>query len=268
MDVDNNILETALNTVAARAPSHDTPDGGRLVLVPPGYRTETVAPLEPKLSRIRQDVTLHDRDSFVAYVNCFKGDMTRVFAEPGFLARGEAHVVAVMDYHAPTAADYGAHTATYTPRYSEQWRRWTAICERPLKQAEFAEFIEEVRADIVEPDAARLLDIVRTFKASKKVEFDSLTYQSDGSVKLVYDEKTQQSGSSGALPEQMKIGIPVYFRGQAYAVAVLVRYRVGQGAVMFQLKIDRADVVEDAAFSDITKAIGEATGIDCYLGRR
>ena len=269
MDVDNNILETALNTVAARAPSHDTPDGGRLVLVPPGYRTETVAPLEPKLSRIRQDVTLHDRDSFVAYVNRFKSDATRIFAEPGFIASDDrAHVVAVMDYHAPGGVDHAVHSATYTPRYSEQWRRWTAVCERPLKQAEFAEFIEEVRADIVDPDAARLLDIVRTFKASKKVEFDSLTYQSDGSVKLVYDEKTQQSGSSGALPEQMKIGIPVYFRGAPYAVSVLVRYRVGQGAVMFHLKIDRADVVEDVAFSDITKAIGEATGIDCYLGRR
>lgn len=265
-NVDN--LRTALDAGMAGAPSHDTPDGGKAVIVPTNYRVEKIPPLEPKLTRVRENVTLHDKDSFVAYVNRFKSEATRIFAEPGFVNQGQANAVAVLDYHAPQSVDYAVHKATYAPRYSEQWIRWRDVCARPLKQAEFAEFIEEVRGDIVEPDAAKLLDIVRTFKASKRVEFDSLTYQSDGSVKLVYDEKTQQSGSSGALPEAMKLGIQVYFRGAAYSVPVMIRYRVGQGAVAFQLKLDRSDVIEDAAFSDITKSISEATGIDCYLGRR
>jgi uncharacterized protein YfdQ (DUF2303 family) len=265
--IDN--LRTALDAGASAAPSHDTPDGGKIIVVPQGYRAEKVPPLEPKLPRIRQGVTLHDRDSFTAYVNRFKqGEATRLFAEPGFLASGAARVVAVIDYHLNSQADHGAHTATYSPRYSDQWQRWQKACAQPMKQAEFAEFIEEVRADIVEPDAAKLLDIVRTFKASKKVEFDSVVYQPNGDVKLVYDERTEQKGSSGLLPEQMKLGIPVYFRGSAYAVPVLVRYRVSNGAVAFSLKVDRADVIEDTAFSELTKAIGEATGIDCYLGRR
>lgn len=262
----NNQLETALSVVASRAPHHEAPDGGKLVIIPEGYRAERIEPAMPP--RIKQGVTLHDRDSFVGYVNRFKTEATQVFAEPGFLAGGVARVVAVIDYHAPKQADHGWHSATYTPRYSEQWQRWQKACAQPLRQAEFAEFIEEVRGDIVDPDAAKLLDIVRTFKASKRVEFDSVVYQPNGDVKLGYEERTEQKGSSGLLPEVMHLGIPVYFRGSAYKVPVLVRYKVANGAVAFALKIDREDIIEDTAFSELTAAVKDATVIDVYLGRR
>lgn len=68
--------------------------------------------------------------------------------------------------------------------------------------------------------------------------------------------------------ETMTLGIPVYFRGTVYAVPVLVRYRVGNGGVQFQLKMDRADLIEDAAFGELVAATDEATGIEVYLGRR
>jgi len=262
----NNSVETAINAVASRAPTHEAPDGSKIVIVPEGYKTVDYPPAMPR--RVIQSVTLHDRDSLVAYVNRFKTPDTRLFAEPGFLAGGQAKIVAVIDYHGAEKPDHGGHVATYAPRYSEQWQRWHKACSAPMKQAEFAEFIEEVRADIVEPDAAKLLDIVRTFKASKRVEFDSVVYQPNGDVKLAFDERTEQKGTSGNLPEVMKLGIPVYFRGTPYAVPVLVRYRVGNGAVGFQLKMDRSDIIEDAAFNEMATAAGEATGIDFYLGRR
>ena len=268
MDDIANTLEKALNIAVSRAPSHETPDGGKIIVIPEGYRAERVGPLETPLPRIKQAVILHDRDSFIAYLNRYKSEATRIFAEPGFLANGAARVVATMDYHQPNAADYGVHVATYSPRYSDQWMRWHTAAKTPMKQAEFAEFIEETRADIVEPEAAKLLDIVRTFKASRKTEFDSVVYQPNGSVSLTYDDKTEQKGASGALPETMKLGIPVYFRGTPYAVPVFVRFKVGGGAVQFALKIDRADVIEDAAFGELTKQVHEATGIDVYLGRR
>jgi len=264
--MDENNIKTALDAGAARAPAHDLPDGSRLVIVPEGYKAHPVEAAMP--FRAKASVTMHDRDSFVGYLNRFKKEATRIFAEPGFLAGGQAKVVGVIDYHSPNAPDHGGHSATYAPRYSEQWVRWQNACKQPLRQAEFAEFIEEVRNDIVTPDAAQLLDIVRTFKASKRVEFDSVVYQPNGDVKLGYEERTEQKGTSGTLPEQMTLGIPVYYRGTGYKVPVLVRYKVANGAVMFSLKLDRADIIEDAAFAELTKASSEATSIDCYLGRR
>ena len=268
MEKTSTTLEAALNIAMARAPAHDTPDGGKVLIVPDTYRAHVVQPLEPPLPRIRQTVKFHDRDSFTAYVNRFKSPATTVFAEPGFLAGGVASITATLDDHTPAKADYCAHVATYLPRYSDQWQRWHKAATAPMKQAEFAEFVEEVRGDIVEPEAARLLDIVRTFKASKKVEFDSVVYQPNGDVTLAYDERTEQKGQSGALPETMKIGIPVYFRGTTFAVPVFVRFKVSGGAVQFQIKIDRADVIEDAAFAELTANVKETTGTDVFLGRR
>lgn len=265
--MEDNTLQTALDHVASKLPEHDTPDGGKALIVPYNYKVERINPVEPPLPRIKQSVTMHDRDSLIAYLMRFKTENTQLFAEPGFLANGQAHISAVIDYHAPSKPDRLSHSANYLPRYSDQWQRWAMACKAPMKQAQFAEFVEECRADIVEPEAAKLLDIVRTFKASKKVEFDSVVYQPNGDVRLGYDERTEQKGSSGALPEQMKLGIPVYFRGTVYAVPVFVRYRVADGAVQFQLKMDRADVIEDAAFGELTSAISEATGIGVYLGR-
>lgn len=270
MSLDNAEAVNALVNIGRQgAPKLETAAGGHVIVLPHDARVHELPPLEQPLPRIRQHVTLHDRESFVAYVNRYKSDKTRLFAEAGFLASsGKAAISAALDYHLPDKPEYVAHLATYTPRYSEQWLRWVRACAEPMKQAEFAEFIEECRADIRDPSAAQLLDIVRTFKANKKVEFDSLTYQPNGSVKLVYDERNQQTGSSGELPEKMTLGIPVYFRGTVYAVPVFVRYRVGQGAVAFQLKLDRSDVIEDEAFGELTDAIAKETEIGVYLGRR
>lgn len=266
---DRSVLADAIGIASTMTPMRPLPDGGFGVVVPAGYSFQKVPPVEPMLLRINQHPVMHDRDSFVAYVDKFKSTGSRIFAEPGFLSsHGKPNIAAALDYHAEAGKpDRCAHVATYSPRYSEQWQRWHKACSGQMKQAVFAEFIEEVRADIHQPEAAQLLDIVRAFKASKKTEFDSVTYQANGDVRLVYDEKTEQKGSSGVLPEKMKLGIPVYFRGTPYAVDVFVRYRVADGGVQFALKIDRADVIEDAAFQELTKDIAAKTGVDVHLGR-
>lgn len=265
--------DKSINAIAALAARHreaiPTPDGGSAILVPDGYDLKTIPPLDVPLTRIRQSLVFHDLPSFTSYVNTFtQSERTRIFAEPGFLAGGQAKVTAVLDYHTPDHPDHGTHIATYSPRYSDQWQLWKRVCGPEHKQAAFAELIEEARADIRAPEAANLLDIVRTFKANKKTEFDSVVYQPNGSVLLNYSEQVAQTGTSGALPETMTLGIPVYFRGTIYAVPLFVRYRVGNGGVAFQLKLDRADVIEDAAFSEVAKIIFEVTGIEVYMGRR
>lgn len=252
-------------------------DGSKSIVVPNEAKLLNISPPEAKLFRVRQNVTLHDKASFVAYVNEHKTGATRIFAEPGFLnSNNEGVVQAVIDYHKaadgnPSTPDYGAHVATYRPRYSDQWKAWEAACDRTLKQAEFAEFIEENRKDIVEPSAASLMDTVRTFKASKKVEFDTLTYTNDGSALLHYSEDVQQHQKAGGqtrMPEKLKLGIPVYFRGILYEVEVFVRFRVLPGSVVFDLKMDRADVIEDAAFTELVADIEQDAATQTFLGHR
>lgn len=259
-------LDKIFEKGAAHAPAIDRPDGGKEVLVPEGYKPHTIPPLEKLLPRIRQTVSLYDAASFTAYVNRYKSEQSRLFATPGHLSPDKkASVTAVLDYHAPEKADHGAHVARYLPRYSEQWDRWTKTGSMP--QAVFAEFIEENRADIVEPEAALLLDIVSKFRATKKQDYDSVVHQPNGDITIGWSDKTEYAGKPGVtVPHELKLGIPVFFKGTMYSVPVLMRYRLTDGKLTFVVKMDRPEYVEQAAFDEITKGVTEATGIEIYLG--
>lgn len=272
MDGIKELAQQLVDLGAAAGKHVSTPDGGTAMVVPANFKVQTfppVTPAEPELKRINGGAQLHDVDSFVAYVNRYKGSATRIFAEPGFLASGGARIVAVMDFHEPNDQPrHCAHIASYTPRYSDPWARWMKASV--FEQVPFAEFIEENRSEISEPPAAGLLDVVRTFKAFKKIDFDSVVYQSNGDVRLGYSEQSEAKGStpSSVLPERLTLGIPVYFRGRLYAVGIWVRYRVANGKVVFTLKVDRPDVIEDDAFRELTEKVATDTGIEVYLGRR
>ena len=260
------VLDKIFERGAANAVVHDRPDGGKEMIIPDGYRAHTLPPLDKPLTRIRQAVTFYDLESFIAYVNRYKSDASRVFAMPGHLSGDKrAAVKAILDYHKPAAADYGAHIAVYHPRYSEPWQRWTSA--PAMLQADFAEFIEENRADIRKPDAAILLDIVSKFKATKKVDYDSVMHQPNGDILVMWSDKTENNGKPGVhVPTELELGIPVFFKGALYAVTILMRYKLNNGALTFRIKPDRADYVEQAAFDEIAKAISDGTGIECYLG--
>lgn len=243
-------------------------DGRMHALVPNGMTLKEILPADwdPKLIRIKAAAVMHDQASFVSYANRYKSDATRMFAEPGFINGGRPTIAAIFDYHEKDEPHHAAHVASYSPRYSEQWLRWQKNCSATLRQVEFAEMIEECRTDILEPAAAALLDIVRAFKATKKTEFDSVTYQQNGDTLLHYSEKTEQQGGM-KMPETLKLCIPVFFRGPRYEVPVFIRYRVGNGGIAFNLKLDRPDRIEDDAFQQITAGIAEGTAIEVYMGK-
>lgn len=266
-------IQTLLNQGASGAPVRTLPDGGLGIVVPPNYGVKAFPPVNlPLPDHIKQVVTMHDRGSFVDYVNEFKTLRSRIFAEPGFLAQSnKARFVAIIDYHR-SGGDEGepdrcAHLALYEPRYSEQWERWQAVCGSGfLKQAQFAELIEECRRDIVQPDAANLLDIVRTFKASKRTEFDSYEMDASGNVKLHYSDTVEKHGATAAMPERMTLGIPVYYGETPYSVGLFVRFRIVQGAVLFDLKLDRPDIIEDDAFKGMMEVVRSECELPVHMG--
>jgi len=67
-------------------------------------------------------------------------------------------------------------------------------------------------------------------------------------------------------PIDGQLMIPVYFKGELYSVPVLMRYRLADGKLMFMIKVDRPDYIEQAAFDATAKQIAEATGIEPYIG--
>ena len=241
-----------------------TPDGDLGVLVPAGHELQTLTAVDRNLpENIQQRVELYDFDSFVDYVSRFEQPTTTIFAAPGFLAENSRpYFRAHIDFHGPGLPMRNDHVATYYPRYSDQWRLWTRT--GGMGQQEFGEFIEENRGDIAEPTAASLIDLVRNFKASRKINYDKTIIEKNGTTKLSYSDETEAHGEI-EVPDQITLGIPVYFADEPYAVRFWVRYRVANGGVQFVLKPDRIDIVEQDAF---TRLIEKLDDLDpaVYLG--
>jgi hypothetical protein len=266
MDDLDKTLQTVYGWGNARKNEFELADGSTLILAPDGYMPHKYPPLEPKLSRISEIVTFYDLDSFQEYVQTYKSDATRIFSMPGHINSGIAWVEAVFDYHSPpAAADYAVHRARYMPPYSVEWTRWTKA--PVMEQVAFAEFIEENRRDIQSPDAANLLDIINKFKATSKQSYDSLVNQADGSILVHYSDKVEAREGGVVVPAMLELGIPVFFRETRARVPVFMRYKLNNGKVMFTIKVDRADYIEQASFDDIIKTVKEATQLPVHFGR-
>lgn len=245
------------------------PDGGQYIALPPDWELEKIPPLEQPLTHVKHTATLYEIDAFIDYVKRFKTEATRIFAAPGHLNGGQATVKAVLDFHKDAATPgHKDHNAVFNPPYSDEWARWAALEKKGnMKQAEWAEMIEENRKDIHHPAAGALLDLIRRFKATKEQSYDSLDYQPDGSYAINWQDKTKGGAGTIPVPEQIVLGIPVYYTGTGYKVEVFMRYRLSEGHLFFHIKRDRPDIIEDAAFKEITSIIQEKTGVTVYLGR-
>ncbi len=246
------------------------PNGALGFLVPEGFELEQVMPPDPPVSSIvRQNVVLYEIDSFIDYVNRFKvSGATRIFAAPGHLNSGQATIRAVLDYHeSASKPGYNRHQAVFNPPYSDEWARWETLERKPMKQAEWAEMIEENRKDIRDPDGASLLELIRKFKASKVQSYEAVAYQNDGSMAISWQDKTTGVPGVIPVPEQIVLGIPVFYKGSPYRVDVFMRYRLSEGVLLFNIKRDRPDIIEDAAFTEITSNIAAKTDIPIYLGK-
>lgn len=262
----DGVAEAIFAKGAATIPPIKDEEGNLHVLVPQGYKLEPIPARDPRLLRIETAPRFHDVASFIAYVKRYGDDRTRLCAETGKQASGSAYIKAVFDYHKPGEPQHAAHTALFVPSYSEEWKKWTAI--PPLPQALFAEFVEENRRDIVTPNAAVLLDMVSKFKATKKIEFNSVVYQPNGDVTVGWDERTEGvNGQPVTMPTSLEIGIPVFFKGPLFKVNVFLRYRLADQKLGFTLKVDRADLTEQTAFDDLTTKVAAETEIEIYMGR-
>lgn len=266
MDLTEPAIQALLKRGAMDLSTVPTADGGHAVLVPQGYELEVIPPLEPPLTHIKQHVTFYDVPSFNQYVKQFQNNATTIYAQTARQSSGDTAITAVFDSHTADQAGRCAHTAKFAPAYSEQWMRWTRA--KTMLQVEFAEFIEENRKDITEPNAAMLLDLVSKFKATKKVEYNSLVYQPNGDVIMGWDERTEgANGQPLNMPTALKLGIPVFFKGPRYEVPVFLRYNIKDGKMYFTLKVDRGDYIEQDAFDAIAFEVAEASGLPVLNGK-
>ncbi|MET7321478.1 DUF2303 family protein [Streptomyces sp. NPDC005549] len=119
---------------------------------------------------------------------------------------------------------------------------------------------------MVEPDAATMLEIAQSIKASTKAEFQSSSRLQSGERKFSFVEDTKASaGAKGdiAIPEVFKIAVPPFEGADAYSMTARFKYRIDRGQLALGFKLEQPEERARAAFADVLTAIAE--GVDAPI---
>lgn len=240
------ILPTSTGALEAR----EITDPHGLVLPPP--------------DRIVQAVRLYDKDSLVAYVERHGLDETVIFAEPF-----HDTFTAFIDWHGAMDAAHVDHSATLSLQRSEEWKRWSAISGKLMEQADFARFLEENAADVIDPAGADLLEIARDLSARRSVNWRRAIRLDNGDEQFEYVEQTEaQSQSRGdvAVPNKFTLNIPIYMNEPSVNVGAFLRWKLSGAALTMGVELHRPVFVQQAVFRQIGLEIGERCGKTVWTG--
>lgn len=210
------------------------------------------------VDRKRGHTTVRDADSFLAYYEKHHDDASEVYSDVEALS-----VTAVLNAHSAEEADFGDHRLHLQLRRTKAWLEWLALDGKLVDQDRFANFLEDHLVNLVEPEAAAMLEVAQSIKASTKADFQSSSRLHSGERKFTYAETTNATaGSKGELqiPETFKIAIPPFEGSDAYSMTARFKYRLGGGHLELGFKLEEPDERIKAAFADVLTAIAE--GID------
>lgn len=221
---------------------------------------------DPK--RKRGTTTVRDVASFAAYwAKHMCDNVSEVYAD-----RAALTVTAVLNAHAPAydQPGWGDHRVVLALTYSTAFAAWRACNGRDMSQEEFAEFLEDNRADIYTPAAAEMLEVAQSIQAVSKVDFASGFRLVDGQRRLTYTETMDaKAGQKGelAIPAEIVLRLPI-FDGATHADQLLARFRhrLQNGQLRLSYKLDRPDDVVTQAFEGIIADVTAETGATVLRG--
>lgn len=244
--------------------------------VPPGYSLTSLRQYDPP-EAAAGTVAVHSLGSLADYLKRHATAASAVFA-----GRESRTIHGVIDWHHPDgemdAPGWARHRVDYRLEFTPEWTAWAGIAGKPTGQQAFAEFIEENLPDIVSPDAATVLEVVRNLSGNRKVKFGSQRNLANGDVALQWIEETDAGtgpNQETKVPSELLLKLPVYRgaeRATTYEVKAFLRYRVKDGVLTFEVKPHRPERALDGAFEDVVAALAselasrELKDLPLYLG--
>lgn len=267
----------------------DAPQGRTFLALPEGNHSgvggwkhvDITAPnvadvLAPK--SITQHVKMQTAESLIQYINCFKNQDTKLFADIA-----NDHILGVIDYHreptmlreakalhgdpGPATAlsdqpspTLGLHRASLHLPKSLEWQTWTKVSGQLMSHLGFASFLEENAIDIVSPLGADLLELCRDLQVLNNVSFGGSVR--DGDYTTVNYQKEADAASKGGikLPPSIMLSIPVYFGEHPVPIMAFMRRKIDDGKLLLGVQLSRAENVRQLEFHRIVDSVTE--GVD------
>lgn len=241
-------------------------DPGELYRVPSGALLD-LEKFRDTPDRFRGTTALHDPESFIKAVTEFETTRSHVYA-----SLKSVKFVAVFNDASgkgETGAGWGDHTAELTLQHTPEWKHWTTHDGALLSQVQFAEHIEDGLLEIVEPEAAEMLELAQTFHAKTGVDFKSSNILDSGERQFLYEETTTATaGRKGdiTVPKEFVLALRPFEGSDVYKVQARLRHRLSADGLKLGYRLTRPHDVIRSAFEDIAKKIGEGVESDVLLG--
>lgn len=261
-----------------------------VLVIPKGREIKSIKPFldeyRDRPERKKGTASLTSVQSFIDHVNRHKDSNSAVFANDD---REHPGLIAVLDYN--EAGDtglprFGQHRASYAFPLSDEWKAWMGAAEKPLTQAQLAEFLEDHIRDVLPSSDAgesgddfaaelgitlaspqQLITLSRGLSVKVDRRVKTVQSLSTGECSIVFDEA--HNGEDGApirVPGGFVVGIPVFRNGPVYRVPFRLRYRLNQG-VTWQLVPHRADLVFQHAFDEAVETVKAGTELPLFYGK-
>lgn len=270
--------------------------------VPTGRKLESLLKFEDERldapRRFKGTATVNDLGSFVALTNRGKADNSVLFAIKN-PERTACSLTAVLNYNEgqdgpePGEPRFGDHRIVYAFPLSDEWKAWHKSNGAKMSQADFAEFIEDRVADLIEPpdmavdgpdvdstielarklggkfgSPSRLVELSRGMKVNADVRVAGAVNLSSGEGQIQFEE-THKDGQGAPLtvPQLFLVAIPVFDAGPLYRIAVRLRYRLSQGSVVWFYELYRPEKSFDHAFAEACEYAEEKTELRLFQGK-
>jgi uncharacterized protein YfdQ (DUF2303 family) len=264
-----NTQRTEADAVAAltQKPFVEEIKGVPHLLTPNGDGKWTYAELDhllDKPTRKKGETTVHEVESFIAVAKKH-GSLsdTTIYLDVDYV-NNKFKATAVYNDHGDQAG-YRDFRTIFSPRLSEEWKRWTSHNKDVMSQVKLAHFLEENIGDIrggdKMPSGADVLTFVSKLEEVRTVKYGSGVNLQNGLVQLEMIEDSDNS-TKGKLElfREFTIGIAPYFGGNHYVVTAFLRYRIDRnsGEIAFWYELQRPDKsLEDASKELVTKIHSE-----------
>lgn len=166
-------------------------------------------------------------------------------------------------------AGWGDHRLTYQPVINPDFAKWLKQDNQWMNQATFAEMLQDLRHTIISPAAADIVQIARTFTATKTAEFESGVRLQSGDVQFSFAETTRaRSGGTIEIPETITLRL-LPFRDSSELVDVELdfRYDASSNGLKLGYHIVRKDELMEDSWNTILDFAREHLSSTVYTGK-
>lgn len=206
-----------------------------------------------------------DIESWVAYLKRFGG-----IGEFEPLATwNSAGLRAVLDYHQSVAnAGHMKWTATLPFLKSPEWTAWMGIATgHGIPQAKAVEFLDDHSPDITDPDAATLMAILSSLRASVN-KSASTEMRPDGTTSVTWNDAKNVAtrGTPADLPPEFSITIPI-LKGHDVRYKLTVKLRASvddQAHLALRFSTPTAERALEAVYAELVASAKALLG-DGYM---